>query len=266
MTLPAGVTLVDSHCHLDGKTFNSDRDATIQRALDAGVAHMVAIGTGEGPPNLEAGLRLADKYACFSATVGVHPHDASKVTGETFSQLEELLQHPKCIALGEIGLDFHYDFSPRDTQRPIFVEQMRIAARAAKPIIIHTREAWAETMDLLREHWAPTGLGCLLHCFTGNPEQAREAVGLGFHLAFGGVLTYPKAEEVRQAALETPLDRILLETDSPYLSPVPHRGKRNEPAYVALTAAKLAEVRGVSVAEIANATTANARRLLDWDV
>ena len=259
--------LVDSHCHLDGKTFQNDRDAAIQRALDAGVTHMVAIGTGEGPPDLEAAIRLAEQYTCFSATVGVHPHDASKVAGtETFSRLEALLQHPKVVALGEIGLDFHYDFSPRDVQRDVFVEQMRIAARAAKPIIIHTREAWAETMDLLREHWVPTGLGCLLHCFTGNAEQAREAVSLGFHLAFGGVMTYPKAEEVRQAAAETPLDRILLETDSPYLSPVPHRGKRNEPSYVALTAAKLADVRNMSVRDVAAVTTANARRLLNWEI
>jgi TatD DNase family protein len=261
------VTLVDSHCHLDGKTFHADRDAAIQRAIDAGVTHMVAIGTGEGPPDLEAALRLADQYTCFSATVGVHPHDASKASEDRdFSRLRDLLQHPKCVGLGEIGLDFHYDFSPRDTQQHVFVEQMKIAAAAGKPIIIHTREAWTETMDLLREHWVPTGLGCLLHCFTGGPDQAREAVSLGFHLAFGGVLTYPKAEEVRQAARETPLDRILLETDAPYLSPIPHRGKRNEPAYVALTAAKLAEVRGVGIRDIAAATTANARRLLNWEI
>jgi TatD DNase family protein len=260
------VTLVDSHCHLDGKTFNSDRDAAIQRAIDAGVEHMVAIGTGEGPPDLEAALRLADKYTCFSATVGVHPHDASKAVPETFQRLEELLRHPKCVALGEIGLDFHYDFSPRDTQQAVFVEQMRIAAAAEKPIVIHTREAWAETMALLRQHWVPTGLGCLLHCFTGGPDKAKEAVELGFHLAFGGVLTYPKAEEVRHAAREAPIDKILLETDAPYLSPVPHRGKRNEPSYVALTAAKLAEVRGVKLSDIAQATTANARRLLNWGI
>ena len=227
---------------------------------------MVAIGTGEGPPDLESAIKLAEKYAFFSATVGVHPHDASKADAETFKRLPELLQHPKCVALGEIGLDFHHDFSPRDTQRSVFIEQLRIAADAKKPIVIHTREAWADTMAVLREHWVPTGLGCLLHCFTGNAEQAQEAVGLGFHLAFGGVLTYPRAEDVREAARVVPLDRILLETDAPYLSPVPHRGKRNEPAYVALTAAKLAEVKDMSVEAIAQATTENTRRLLNWEL
>jgi TatD DNase family protein len=258
--------LVDSHCHLDGKAFRDDREETIQRALDAGVSHMVAIGTGEGPPDLEAAIRLADQYSFFSATVGVHPHDASKADDETFKRLLQLLQHPKCVALGEIGLDFHYDFSPRETQRSVFVEQMRIAADAGKPIVIHTREAWADTMALLREYWVPTGLGCLLHCFTGNAEQALEAVELGFHLAFGGVLTYPRAEEVRAAARVVPMGRILLETDSPYLSPVPHRGKRNEPAYVALTAAKLAEVKERSIEEVTQATAQNTRLLLNWEL
>jgi len=242
---------VDSHCHLDNKAFRSDREETVQRALDAGVSHMVAIGTGEGPPDLESALGLADRYDFVSATVGVHPHDASKADAETFKRLPELLQHPKCVALGEIGLDFHYDFSPRDTQRSVFVEQLRIAAESKKPVVIHTREAWADTMSVLRKHWVPTGLGCLIHCFTGNAEQAHEAVGLGFDLAFGGVLTYPRAEEVREAARVTPLDRILLETDAPYLSPVPQRGKRNEPAYLALTAAKLAEVKELSIEAIA---------------
>lgn len=258
--------LVDSHCHVDNKAFLKDREETIQRALEAGVSHMVAIGTGEGPPDLEAALRLADQYPCFSATVGVHPHDASKADAEIFKRLPQLLRHPKCVALGEIGLDFHYDFAPRDTQRGVFIEQLRIAADAGKPVIIHTREAWPETMEILRQYWVPSGLGCLVHCFTGNAEQAREAVSLGFYLAFGGVLTYPKAEEVREAARETPLDRILLETDAPYLPPVPYRGKRNEPAYVALTAAKLAEVRNVTLQEIAQTTAANARLLLKWEV
>jgi TatD DNase family protein len=260
------MTLIDSHCHLDGKAFQKDREETIQRALDAGVSHMVAIGTGEGPPDLEAAIRLADSHACFSATVGVHPHDAAKADDETFKRLAALLQHPKCVALGEIGLDFHYDFSPHDAQRAVFIEQLRIAADARKPIVIHTREAWTETMEVLRQHWIPSGLGCLLHCFTGNAGQAREAVDLGFHLAFGGVLTYPRAEEVREAARETPLDRILLETDAPYLPPVPYRGKRNEPAYVALTAAKLAEVKNLSLEEIATATAANTRLLLNWEL
>jgi TatD DNase family protein len=256
--------LIDSHCHLDGKTFHNDRAEAIARAKQAGVTHLIAIGTGEGPPDLEAAIRLAVEYPdTFSATAGVHPHDAAKVTAETMPRLAELLRHPKCAALGEIGLDFHYDFSPRDVQERVFIEQMEIAAAARKPLVIHTREAWQDTTRLLREHWCKTGLGCLLHCFTGNVPQAREALSIGCDLAFGGVMTYPKAQDVRDAAAFAPADRILLETDAPYLSPVPHRGKRNEPAYVALTAAKLAEVRGVDVEQVAAETTANTIRFFD---
>ncbi|BDC49455.1 TatD family hydrolase [Bryobacterales bacterium F-183] len=249
---------IDSHCHLDGKAFQDDRAAAIERAKLAGVGHLIAIGTGDGPPDLEAAIRLATEYPeTFSATVGVHPHDAAKATADTMPRLAELLEHPKCVALGEIGLDFHYDFSPRDVQERVFIEQMEIAAAARKPIVIHTREAWQDTTRLLREHWRKTGLGCLLHCFTGNVPQAREALNLGCHLAFGGVLTYPKAQDVRDAAAFAPADRILLETDAPYLSPVPHRGKRNEPAYVALTADRLAEVRGITLDQAEAETSAN---------
>src|SRR5215469_8653996 len=150
--------LIDSHCHLDDAQFDADRDAVIERALAADVERMVAIGTGDGPPDLEAGVRLADRHPAFYATVGVHPHDAAKATAETFSQLETLLKHPKVIAIGEIGLDYHYDFSPREAQREVFLEQIRIAREAAKPIIIHTREAWADTVDLLRREWSGPGI------------------------------------------------------------------------------------------------------------
>lgn len=258
---------IDSHCHLDGKTFDNDRVETIERARLAGVGHLIAIGTGEGPPDLEAALRLATQFPeTFTATVGVHPHDAAKATAETMPRVAELLKHPKCAALGEIGLDFHYDFSPRDVQERVFIEQMEIAAAARKPIVIHTREAWQDTTRLLREHWKHTGLGCLLHCFTGNVPQAREALNLGCHLAFGGVLTYPKAQDVRDAAAYAPADRILLETDAPYLSPVPHRGKRNEPAYVPLTAARLAEVRGVELQQTAGDTFSNTVRFFSLQI
>lgn len=258
---------IDSHCHLDGKTFANDRAETIERARLAGVGHLIAIGTGDGPPDLESSIRIATEFpAMFSATVGVHPHDAAKADSATMPRLAELLQHPKCVALGEIGLDFHYDFSPRDVQERVFIEQMEIAAAAGKPIVIHTREAWQDTMRLLREHWRKTGLGCLLHCFTGNVPQAREALNIGCDLAFGGVLTYPKAQDVRDAAAYAPADRILLETDAPYLSPVPHRGKRNEPAYVPLTGARLAEVRGIEVEQAAQAATANTVRFFGLPV
>lgn len=252
--------MIDSHCHLDSQQFDEDRDAVIERALAAGVETMVAIGTGDGPPDLEAGVRMADKYPCFYATVGVHPHDASKATAETFARLAELLKHAKVIALGEIGLDYHYDFSPRETQRDVFVEQMRIARKAGKPIVIHTREAWDDTMALLREHWED-GPGGIMHCFSEGPERARQALDLGFHLSFGGIVTFPKALEVQNAARLAPPDRILVETDAPYLAPVPKRGKRNEPAYVMETARRLAELRGETLESIEAATTANFRRL-----
>src|SRR6266478_1274636 len=150
--------MIDSHCHLDNEQFDADREAVIERALAAGVEHMVAIGTGEGPPDLEAGIRLADRYPAFYATVGVHPHDAAKATPETSKNLAALLAHPKVVALGEIGLDYHYDHSPRDVQRGVFIEQMQIARDAGKPIVIHTREAWNDTIALLRKYWAPSGL------------------------------------------------------------------------------------------------------------
>ena len=254
--------MIDSHCHLDNPQFDPDRDAVIDRALAAGVDRMVVIGTGEGPPDLEAGIRLADRHEAIYATVGVHPHDASKATAEIYRHLAERLKHPKVVALGEIGLDYHYDHSPRDVQREVFLEQMRIASDARKPIVIHTREAWEETLALLDEHWKPTGLGGIMHCFSGSPREAERCIALGFHLSFGGIITFPKSAEVQEAARKAPANRILIETDAPYLAPVPHRGKRNEPAFVAETARKLAQLRGVTPEEIAQLTTANFKTLM----
>ena len=253
--------LVDSHCHLDSKEFDSDREDVIRRALDAGVERMVAIGTGDGPPDLEAGVRMADRFEPFFATAGIHPHDAAKAAPEHFKNLAALLRHPKLVALGEIGLDYHYDFSPRDVQKTVFIEQMRIAAEAGKPIVIHTREAWDDTLALLEAHWAPHGIPGIMHCFSGGLGEAKRALALGFHLSFGGIVTYPKALEVHEAARQAPLDRILIETDSPYLAPVPKRGKRNEPALIVHTARRLAELRGVAFEDIARATTENFNRL-----
>ncbi|HEX3877461.1 MAG TPA: TatD family hydrolase [Bryobacteraceae bacterium] len=252
------MTLVDTHCHLDDKQFDNDREAMIQRARAAGVERMMSIGTGDGPPDLEVATRLADRYSFVYATVGVHPHDAAKANDETFVRLRELTRHPKVLAIGEIGLDYHYDFSPRDVQRTVFEQQLALASEAGKPIVIHTREAWAETLEVLRTHWKGQGI---MHCFTGDESQAREALDLGFYLSFGGVLTFPKAEAVRQAAKIAPADRILIETDCPYLAPVPHRGKRNEPAFIAETARRLAEVRGLAAEEIGELTAANFDRL-----
>jgi TatD DNase family protein len=250
--------LIDSHCHLDSDEFDADREQVIERALASGVSQMVAIGTGNGPPDLEAGIRLADRYEFFYATVGVHPHDAAKANDVTFQSLADLTNHPKVIAIGEIGLDYHYDFSPRETQQAVFIRQMQIAK---KPIVIHTREAWDDTIKLIREHWDPER-GGIMHCFSGNPEQAQQALDLGFYLSFGGIVTFPKALEIQESARMAPIDRILVETDAPYLAPVPKRGKRNEPAFMVETVRKLAQLRGESEQAIADSTTNNFRRLM----
>lgn len=252
--------LSDSHCHLDDSQFDTDREAVVARARAAGVKHMLAIGTGTGPPDLEAASRIAERYPEVYATAGVHPNDAAKIGQSTFTDLRDLLKHPKIRAVGEIGLDFHWGV-PKEVQIPVFVKQLQIAAEACMPVVIHTRDAWAETLEILRTRWAGTGLACVMHCFTGNVEQARECLGLGFHLAFGGVSTFSKASAVREAARIIPLERVLLETDSPYLAPVPHRGKRNEPAFIAHTARIIAESRGISADELAAETSHNFERI-----
>jgi TatD DNase family protein len=255
------VKLVDSHCHLDDEQFAQDRDAAIERARAAGIERILAIGTGSGPPDLEAGIRLAEQHTFIFATVGVHPHDAAKATPDTFDRLAELARHPKVLAVGEIGLDYHYDFSPRDVQRSVFMAQLALAAKAQKPIVIHTREAWDDTLAILREHGLPNG--GIMHCFTGGPGEAEQALKLGFHLSFGGILTFPKADDVRKSAALTPENRLLVETDAPYLAPVPHRGKRNEPSFIVETIRRLAELRGWSPEHTADVTTRNFARLCE---
>jgi len=252
--------LIDSHCHLDDEQFDADRDAVIERARAAGVGRIIAVGTGKGPPGLDAGVLLAGKYEFMHATAGVHPHDAAKAGPCTFEALAALLRHPKVVAAGEIGLDYHYNFSPRVTQCHVFAEQLKLAREARLPVVIHTREAWEDTLWLIEENW-DTSIGGVFHCFAGGPEEARQVLDLGFHVSFSGIVTFPKAQAVQEAARVVPRDRILIETDAPYLAPVPHRGKRNEPAYVAVTARKLAELRGESFEEVADATAANAVRL-----
>lgn len=253
------MVLIDSHVHLDHEQFHPDLEPLLDRARAAGVERMLTIGTGDGPPKLDCAIELASKYPGIFATVGVHPHEASKADASTFDQLRSLIRENSVLALGEIGLDYHYDFSPRDVQKQVFLEQMKIAAEAGKPIIIHTREAWQDTVELLRQHWSGPGI---LHCFTGDAAQAREALDLGFHLAFGGLITFKTAVSVREAAAIVPDDRLLLETDAPYLAPIPYRGKRNEPSFMVETARKLAEVRGAAAEHIAEITTANFNRLM----
>jgi TatD DNase family protein len=254
--------VIDSHCHLDGPRFDDDRDAVLDRARAAGVEAFLTIGTGDGPPDLEHAIRIADRYLDVYATVGVHPHDAAKSNLAALQSLDTLCGHSKVLAVGEIGLDYHYNHAPRDVQKRVFVEQMGVAADREKPIVIHTREAWDDTLDLLRTNWASTGLGGVLHCFSGNLEQAQAGLEMGFCISFAGTLTFARSEDLREVAAALPLDRILVETDSPYLTPEPHRKvRRNEPCYVVETARRLAEVRGAPYEEVAAQTTRNFRRL-----
>jgi TatD DNase family protein len=249
---------IDSHCHLDDARFADDLDAVLDRASAAGVTRILSIGTGDGPPEIDRAVRIAEKYQQVYATVGVHPHDAAKVTPQTLDDLRVLAAHPKVVAYGEIGLDYHYDFSPREVQREVFVAQLKLAADLKLPLTIHTREAWDDTMAILHENWAGQGV---MHCFTGDPAQAQEALDMGFHLSYGGVLTFKTAENVRESARITPDNRLLIETDAPYLAPIPYRGKRNEPSMMIETARKLAEVRRTTPDRIAAITTANFERL-----
>jgi TatD DNase family protein len=254
---------VDSHAHLDGEQFAADRDAVVARAREAGVETIVAIGNGDGPAQVDCGICLAEQYDFIYATLGVHPHEARLVTEADFLRMEQLAKHKKVIAWGEIGLDYHYDYSPRDVQQQVFVKQMELARTAKLPIIIHCRpsdgsdNAWEDCFRLLHEHWAPHGQRGILHCFTGTPAHAQRALDIGFLISFSGNITFPKAQQIRDAAQQIPLDRILIETDCPFLAPVPNRGKRNEPAFVRETARKLAELKGISLEEIGRETAKN---------
>jgi TatD DNase family protein len=254
---------VDSHAHLDGEQFDADREQVIARARSAGVQTIVAIGNGDGPEQTDCGIRLAEQYDFIYATLGIHPHEARLADEAAYEKMEKLARHPKVIAWGEIGLDYHYDYSPRDVQKKVFIRLMELAASAKLPIVIHCRpsdgsdNAWEDCLGLLRDRWASNGLAGVLHCFTGSWEHAKRALDMGFMISFAGNLTFPKAQQIRDAALEVPLDRILVETDCPYLAPVPNRGKRNEPAFVVDTARKLAELRSLSAEEIGGKTSRN---------
>src|SRR5258707_4261986 len=257
----AEMELIDSHAHIDAEQFGEDRDAMLQRARDAGVNTLLAIGTGNGPEKPAAALPYAEQHDWIYTTVGIHPHEAKEVTQAHLDELARLAQHPKVIAWGEIGLDYFYDHSPRDVQATVFRQQMELAHAAKLPIIIHCRDAWDDCLAQLEQHWKPTALGGILHCFTGTLEHAQRGLAMGFYISFAGNSTYPKTQHLRDVAKEIPLDRILIETDSPYLAPLPYRGKRNEPAYVVEVAKTLAAVRNLPPDKFAAATAANFRRL-----
>lgn len=255
----------DSHCHPENKRFDSDRSDVFGRAKAAGVTTMLAIGNGDGPgtDTFDCAIKLAEQHEGVYATVGIHPHEAALATTNDLDQLATLARHPKVIAWGEIGLDYYYDHSPRDVQQRVFLQQLELARAAKLPIVIHCRpsdnstNAWDDTLRLLQENWAVTGFGGVMHCFGGTLEHANASLDLGFIVSFAGNITYPKAQNIRDAAGVVPIDRMFIETDSPYLAPVPHRGKRNEPAYVTEVARRIGELRGVSPEEIGQQTTAN---------
>jgi len=250
------------------------------RAREAGLVAMLAIGNGDGPDTADCAIKLAEARdrgefgdaPKIYASVGVHPHEAKLADTGALEKLAKWAKHPAIIAWGEIGLDYYYDHSPRDVQRDIFVKQMELALAAKLPIIIHNRpsddseNAWDDLIRLLNEHWKSSGIGGVLHCFTGEERHARAALDIGFMISFAGNATYPKAQNIRDVAKMTPLDRMFIETDSPYLAPVPIRGKRNEPAYVVQTAKFIGELRGLSQEEIGLQTSENFFRFFGLEI
>lgn len=252
--------IIDSHCHIDGKEFDEDRDEVVKRAFDAGVRVMLNVGTGEPTSgSFERAVELAEKHDCVFASVGVHPHDAKTFDDEAEKLLRGLVERSKkIIAWGEIGLDYYYDHSPRDVQKDVFKRQLEIARELRLPVIIHSRDAEEDTLNILREEVKDENFaGGIMHCFGGSPEMARDCLDIGFMISFAGNVTFKKADNLRDAARIVPLDRLLVETDCPYLTPIPYRGKRNEPARVVETAKFLAEFYDVEFEELAEATTEN---------
>jgi TatD DNase family protein len=265
--------MIDSHAHLDSPRYDEDRAALLERAWAAGVREIMSIGIGEGPDTMHRALEISRECAgrpgipAIWATAGVHPHEASLADEAAYAQLDRLLREPEVLACGEIGLDYFYDHSPREVQKAVFTRQMEIAAARGKPIVIHCRpsdnasDAWDDTLHMLQTQWAGTGLGGILHCFTGEIRHATAAMDLGFLISFAGNITFPKAQSIRDAAAVVPLDRMLIETDAPFLAPIPNRGKRNEPAWVREVAVKIGEIRGLDPDQVAVQTASNFRLL-----
>ncbi|MBV9925010.1 MAG: TatD family hydrolase [Acidobacteria bacterium] len=253
---------IDSHAHIDGEEFDADRDEVVARAREAGVRAILNVGTGDPHAgNFERAVAVAERYEHVYAAVGVHPHDAKLYDGAAERLILEFVRSRRVVAVGEIGLDYHYDHSPREVQRDVFAKQLRLAREEGVPVIIHSREADEETLEILRAEYAGAVRGGVMHCFGGGPALAEGALALGFYISFAGNVTFKKAEALREVALTVPSDRLLVETDCPYLAPVPHRGRRNEPAYVAATARFLADLRGLGEEEFGRATSENFARL-----
>ena len=253
---------IDSHSHIEMDKFDADRDAVIHRAVDEGVEVIVDVGDGDlAKDSHTAAFRIAEEYSFIYTTVGVHPHEARLLDDDLYSRLCDLAQHPKVIAWGEIGLDYHYDNSPRDVQREAFRRQLKAARERRLPAVLHTRDAEEDTLTILRDEWKGSGLPGIIHCFTGTRALAETAVKMGFYISFSGVVTFKKSHELRDIAKHLPIERLLIETDSPFLAPEPYRGKRNEPAYVVEVARCIAGLRNLTVDDVGRITSVNFKRL-----
>jgi len=255
---------IDSHAHIDGPEFDADRDEVLARAKAAGVSAILNVGTGDPHSGaFERALELGKARESVYTAIGTHPHDARLYDDQAEARIKQLIQNERVIAWGEIGLDFHYDNSPRDVQVSVFKRQLRAARDCDLPVVIHTREAEAETIEILKTDHEGAARRGVFHCFSGSRELAQRAVELGFMISFSGIVTFKKADELRATALEVPLDLLLIETDCPYLSPTPYRGKRNEPAWVVEVARCLAGLHGLDLEEIARITTENFEKLFE---
>ncbi|HYG69841.1 MAG TPA: TatD family hydrolase [Anaeromyxobacteraceae bacterium] len=256
----SAVKPIDAHAHLDGDDFGADLDAVIARCREA-LARVVLVGLWRAPGSFGNALQLAGRHPeLFSATIGIHPHDCARVPEEDWAASERLAADPGVVGVGETGLDYHYDLSPRDAQQRSFRRSLEIARAVRKPVVVHVREADADCARILREAGVPPA-GGVIHCFTGDWDAAKAYLDLGLFISVAGVVTFKNAEPIRDAVRKIPRDRLMIETDSPYLAPIPFRGKRNEPAHVLRTAEKVAELWGADVAEVARVTAENARRL-----
>ncbi|MES1042030.1 TatD family hydrolase [Peribacillus simplex] len=250
--------LFDTHVHLNAEQFNEDLEDVIERAKEAGVDNMVVVGFDR--PTIIRAMELIEAYDFMYAAVGWHPVDAIDMTEEDLQWIEELSNHPKVVAIGEMGLDYHWDKSPKDVQMEVFRKQIRLAKKVGLPIIIHNREATADIVNILKEEEA-SRVGGIMHCFSGSAETALECINMNFYISLGGPVTFKNAKKPKEVAAAVPLDRLLIETDCPYLAPHPYRGKRNEPSYVKLVAEQIAEIKQLTIEEVSQATTENAKKL-----